>query len=148
MIEKTYFLANLSELKKVMPWIQEHIAKAGFLQPDIRRIELAMEEALVNIMQHAHLSKTDLVELTCAISDTSIEFILKDKGAPFNPLTSLPQINSTETLEQKKEGGLGLFMIKKFMDELFYERQEPYNVLHLKKRKSQNANRKTEEKKT
>ncbi len=141
MIEQISFTANLSELKKVMQWVHEHVAKAGFIQPDMRRIELAMEEALVNIMQHANLSKNDLIELHCAISDTYIVFILKDRGSPFNPLTLIKEIDLTETLEQKKEGGLGLFMIRKFMDELTYERQEPYNVLHLKKRRMMNDER-------
>ena len=94
-------------------------------------IELALEEALVNICQYAYSDDTGTVEIRCQQADTAhflIEFI--DTGRPFNIL-ALPLPDLTADIEQRRVGGLGVLFIRTLMDHVTYRRDGNQNILQL-----------------
>ena len=97
-------------------------------------IQLALEEAVVNAMNYAYAAGTEGEIRVKAEGDASaIKFEIRDRGIPFDPtLADDPDI--TLPAEERKEGGLGIFLIRNYMDEVRYERVGQENILTLTKK--------------
>src|SRR5580704_5922621 len=125
------FSAKLENLPSMMQWAEEILRPLQL--PHENKVLLALEEALVNIIHYAYPQKDGEIEIECRLYSDSLEFVIRDKGKPFNPLL-LKDPSLNQSLEERKEGGLGVLFIKKCMDEVKYERKEPFNTLILKKK--------------
>ena len=97
----------------------------------IPRVELAVEEALVNIIRYAYEGQTGDVELRGGIADDQ-RFVIEilDSGAPFDVCT-LPKPDIHCSIKDRKMGGLGVFLIRRMVDELLYRREGDKNVLTM-----------------
>lgn len=118
----------------MLAWVRNALSNSGLPLNIQKRVELALEEALVNIVLHAYNGKEGEIELSCRIvSAKEIAFTLKDRGKAFNPLlVKAPELESS--LEERALGGLGIVMMRKYMDEIHYERKDSYNILTLIKK--------------
>lgn len=124
------FPATLDLLPKIMSWVRAHIDKTELDTLAEKQIELALEEAIVNIINHAESDKD--FSISCNLqARRQIEFVLTDTGQPFNPLTHQSKTNLEITLQEREEGGLGLIFMKKYMDGIFYRREDEKNILTL-----------------
>jgi anti-sigma regulatory factor (Ser/Thr protein kinase) len=127
------FAAKLEALGPVLAWMRECAPLSGFKDEEWKRIEVALEEALVNIIQHAYSKKQGTIILSCdMVPKEKIEFLIRDSGCAFNP-ENIPDPSSDEEIEDRKEGGLGLVLMHAYMDEIRYERIGKQNVLRLVK---------------
>lgn len=128
------FPAQQAALPKMLAWVRNALSNSGLPLNIQKRVELALEEALVNIILHAYNGKEGEIELSCRIvSAKEIAFTLKDRGKAFNPLlVKAPELESS--LEERALGGLGIVMMRKYMDEIHYERKDSYNILTLIKK--------------
>jgi anti-sigma regulatory factor (Ser/Thr protein kinase) len=126
MLKSGSFLANLETLPAMMHWIEECINLLKLPPPDTRKVKLALEEAIVNVIHHAYQSQKGKLDLIFHLYPKRIKFVLKDKGLPFDPLSSIN--------EKKEEGGLGILLMREYMDEIYYKRSDPYNCLTLVKK--------------
>lgn len=134
MMDRATFQAQLEMLDLMMEWIQTHIDSMGFSSVDAKKIQLAMEEAIVNVICHAYKDGKGALELICnEYPRERILFTIMDKGPSFNPLLQSPKVSIESPLEDREEGGLGIFFIRELMDDVHYERQHPYNILTLVK---------------
>jgi anti-sigma regulatory factor (Ser/Thr protein kinase) len=130
----TNFQAEIESLDSMMRWVRACLAPLTLPQADLHKIELSMEEALVNVIRHAyHRAKGPIEIAFYHIPGQSIEFIIKDKGIPFNPLLEIQTVPHESTLEERKEGGLGILLMLEYMDEVRYQRQDAFNFLTLVK---------------
>ena len=109
----------------------EEVASVGELLGIIR---LAAEELVVNIVDYAYPEGgDDYLDVEIVRDEESITLRFRDGGVPFNPLakespdTSLP-------IEQRRIGGLGIFLVAKKMDSVEYEHVDGENVLTVKKK--------------
>lgn len=120
----------------MLQWILTQIQSVGFDVSDLRKIELASEEALVNSIKHGYKDNPNgIVELTLNVyKNEKIELIIKDKGVSFNPLIHETKFDLQSTLEQRKEGGLGIFMMRQYMDQIMYNREGQFNFLTMIKK--------------
>ena len=101
----------------------------------LNQIDLAVEEIFVNI---AHYSGSEDAEIRCGYhiggdGSSVLTMIFKDRGKPFNPLEK-PDPDLTLSAEERKIGGLGIFLTKKFMDSVEYEFVDKKNCLTIKKK--------------
>ena len=134
LMDRAVFQAQLEMLDLMMEWIRTHVDSMGFSPVDGKKIQLAMEEALVNVICHAYKNGKGAVELICnEYPKQRILFTIMDKGPSFNPLLQSSKVPLDSPLEEREEGGLGIFFIRQLMDEVHYERQHPYNILTLVK---------------
>lgn len=116
-------------------WIRNQIAIMAFDGSTLRKIELASEEALVNIINHAYKKHPGTIEIhILAVPKKHVEIQIRDKGPPFDPLQQEVKIDKNTPLEEREEGGLGIMMMRKFMDEVRYRRDHDTNVLILIKK--------------
>ena len=140
MKNQTTFEAKLESLQDMMQWVREQIQSAGFYPPESQKIELALEEALVNVIHYAYGNNGGSIELGCSQEPQKIVFTIKDQGPPFNPLLQAPTVDHFGSLDEKKVGGLGILLIRHYMDEVRYDRIENSNVLTLTKIKANSEN--------
>ena len=98
------------------------------------QIAVAAEEVFVNIASYAYAPGTGAVTVRIEISDdpAAATITFSDSGVPFDPLKKADP-NVTLPAEEREIGGLGIFMTRKFMDNVTYTYKDGKNVLTLKK---------------
>jgi anti-sigma regulatory factor (Ser/Thr protein kinase) len=123
--------AKLENLKFMIKFIQEGAERQGFDKKESNQIQTASEEALVNIINYAYPDKEGNIEINYDASDNKRSVIeIIDCGIPFDPLT-LPKPDINASIEDRKIGGLGIYMMRKIMDEVNYKRKQGKNILTL-----------------
>ncbi len=101
----------------------------GFEASECRKIILAVDEALSNLIRHAYKNECNHeIELNCEAQADWLEFTFIDRGEPADPNRICGQ-----PLDEAALGGRGTHLIRQIMDEVRYERLPDQNRLHLKK---------------
>ena len=90
---------------------------------------MAVDEIFSNI---ARYSGATSVVLGCSLKDGKATLRFSDNGRPYDP-TEKPDPDTTQSAEEREVGGLGIFMVKKLMDEVTYEYADGSNILTLVK---------------
>jgi anti-sigma regulatory factor (Ser/Thr protein kinase) len=130
---RTIFVAEIESLRTILDWIYEQLLPMEFDTRAHRQIELACEEAFVNIMRHAYRNLPEKVEVDVKVFPKShVEIMIIDHGPPFNPLER-PAPDLTLPLEEREIGGLGVHFIRQNVDEVRYKREGKFNILVLVK---------------
>jgi serine/threonine-protein kinase RsbW len=128
------FPASLDKLYEMLSFIKTQASLAGFDEGVNSKIELACEEALVNIITYGYPANRGNIAITCSNpSQKGITIEIKDRGIPYNPLTNAKKFNPSLSLETRSLGGYGVFFILKLMDEVNYKREDSSNILTLTK---------------
>ena len=98
------------------------------------QMNLAMEEAVVNVMSYAYPADTvgDVTIEAVTIAD-QLQFTITDSGTPFDP-TAKEEVDTTLSAEERPIGGLGIHLVRQLMDSITYERIDGKNVLTLRKK--------------
>jgi sigma-B regulation protein RsbU (phosphoserine phosphatase) len=97
-------------------------------------VNLAIEEAVVNVMNYAYPAGIRSNILLEVVADgDEITFILRDNGVPFDPTTA-PEVDVSLPAEERSVGGLGIHLMRHYMDAISYERVDNQNVLTMKKK--------------
>ncbi|NNM43445.1 MAG: ATP-binding protein [Chlamydiae bacterium] len=132
--DKAQFQGELTNLSAMMKWIVDKVDQVGFPLSDSRKIQLAMEEALVNVIHYAYPDRVGMIEIiSFLLPQKLIKFEIIDQGKEFNPLQFSTDGGIDADLLDRQEGGLGIILIKKIMDEVHYERRNERNVLTIVK---------------
>ena len=131
--------AVLEELDNVTDHISEYLAEMGCSTPMEIKICIACEEIFVNIAHYAYqdidpgVPRLASVSLSQDPSGNNVQITFRDRGIYYNPLAKEdPDI--TLGANERQIGGLGIFMVKKSMDKVLYERDGDENVLMLIKK--------------
>ena len=111
-------------------WLNE-IAELWNLSNVIaNKINVCSEEIFVNIVSYAYKEDFGIAEISIEKSDNEIILIFKDEGFEYNPLQKEdPDINLSA--EERQIGGLGIFMVKKTVDDIDYRYEDGKNILHI-----------------
>ena len=115
----------------VVNWLQQRK-----LDKYIFPFETAVDEASTNVVKHAYGGRGGFFQISCELNGADIIITIRDHGAKFDPgSVPLPEVDSA--LEERKAGGLGIYMMKKMMDRVDYGYSEGEgNRLLLVKRTS------------
>lgn len=118
----------------MLHFIKQHAQEAHFSDVELVKIELAVEEALVNIINYAYPQQRGEIEIECAICEKGgILITLTDRGISYNPLANNKVFNPSAIHEHQGIGGYGIFFILKIMDEVKYNRNDDSNCLSMMK---------------
>ena len=98
-------------------------------------IEISLEELFVNISHYAYPEGNGWAEIHVGVEDGVMELTLIDGGIPFDPLAK-PDPDVTLMAEDRQIGGLGIYMVKKKMDAMEYQRKDDKNILTIRKKLS------------
>lgn len=128
--------AEIEELDKVLDFISEYLSEMGCKMAMEMKINVACEEIFVNIAHYAYkkldpeLKGRAWIALSQDESGDCVQIVFRDKGIAYNPLEKEdPDVHLS--VEEREIGGLGIYMVKKSMDEVRYEREGDDNVLLL-----------------
>ena len=84
-------------------------------------------------MLYAYPKGSDgLVDVDAILCNNSLEFVIVDSGAPFDP-TAAPEVDLNIPINDRPIGGLGIHLVRQLMDNVSYERKEEKNYLRMKK---------------
>jgi anti-sigma regulatory factor (Ser/Thr protein kinase) len=135
-MQSVQFSAKFEYLDEIREFVGEIARAGGFDAKDVYNIQLAADEAASNIIEHAYEGVSNgLLELSCGVKGATITIVLVDHGASFDP-SAIPLPDLKADLSERKIGGLGIFLMRKLMDEVHYEtRPNKSNVLTMIKRK-------------
>lgn len=129
---RAVFAARLDNLELMLDFIERNAKETGFDARKTRQVRLASEEALVNVINYAYPGQSGEVEITCSTEDRRLLLEIADSGIPFNPLLS-PDPDISAPMEERKIGGLGIYMVRSIMDTVEYRREQDKNILTLTK---------------
>jgi anti-sigma regulatory factor (Ser/Thr protein kinase) len=130
------FEANFHNLDEIRDFVGEAARQAGFSEKEIYSIQLAADEASTNIIEHAYAEiENGKIEIDCSITGGELKIVMRDNGKSFDP-SSVPEPNVKAELSERKIGGLGMYLMRKLMDDVVYESfPNAGNTLTMIKRK-------------
>jgi len=131
------FPAAFENLDPIRDFVGETAEQAGFSGKEVYSIQLAVDEACSNVIEHAYEGIPDGdIEITCDILPDQITIVIHDHGKEFD-ITTVRKPNLSRELNEREVGGLGVYLIRKLMDEVRFESSKTTgNYLTLVKRKS------------
>ncbi len=130
----TLTLTNkISELEKIRDGLERLGEEWGIDPQTCMSVNLALEEAFTNIVNYA-FENNDPQEIVIDMNkaDDRLSITITDEGRPYDP-TQNPEPDTSLPAEERPIGGLGIFLIRKIMDEVAYERNGNKNHLTLVK---------------
>jgi len=123
--------ARLDNLYTLLEFVASCVKRQGAGEQRIRQIDLVMEELLVNIFNYAYPERPGDVEIACRIDDAGRLMVeIADEGVPFNILTR-DDPDREAGIEERTVGGLGIFFVKRLVQEIRYRREGGRNILTL-----------------
>ena len=132
--KKGYHLTLDNDLQQIslLAGFVDRIREENNLDPNLAmNINLALEEAVTNVISYAYPQGTqEKVNLEAVLEDRTLRFTLTDRGMFFDP-TTVPEADTTASLEDRRIGGLGIHLVRSIMDTVTYKRLDGKNVLTL-----------------
>ena len=127
-------LHNDVEQISLLPEFVEAVAKEAQLEHEaISNLNLALEEAVTNVIMYAYPEGTDgMVDIEAVVDGKRVMFVITDSGKPFDP-TAKEDIDINAKMDERQIGGLGIHLVRTIMDTVNYERKGEKNILTITK---------------
>jgi anti-sigma regulatory factor (Ser/Thr protein kinase) len=127
--------SKIENLEKVVGFVHNQLANLDIPQKNLFQLDLAIEEAYVNIAKYAYIGREGEVLITSNLEENPLKITIQfiDQGIPYNPLKNKDPDVSLNA-EQKEIGGLGILLIKNNVDYVGYEYRDGNNILALQKK--------------
>jgi len=115
------FPGEFSSLAAISDFVVEQAEKVGFDEKATYAVQLAVDEACSNIIEHAYGGEgIGDIDLTCNIKEDGLEIILKDSGETFDP-ADIPDLDIKLPIDKVGERGAGVYLMYKLMDEVQFQ---------------------------
>lgn len=125
---------DIETIPQLNEFIDEFCEEQGIDMGVCASLNLAIEEAVVNVMNYAYPEGTiGYVDIEMEGDKESMTVVLRDSGIPFDP-TKKEDVDTTLSVEERKIGGLGIHLVRRIMDEVTYEYADHKNILTLRKK--------------
>jgi serine/threonine-protein kinase RsbW len=127
--------AKFEFLNKIRNFVAEEARDSGFNDKEVYSVQLAADEAATNIIEHAYKGITNgQIELSCGMRDAEFIIIMHDHGRAFDS-RKVTKPNLEADISERQIGGLGMYLMRKLMDEVIYCSSGAGNLLTMIKRK-------------
>jgi serine/threonine-protein kinase RsbW len=122
--ERTFTLqvpSSTENLALIRDFVTTVGKQAGLSPAEVAQLELAVDEACANVMEHAYgCDMTKEVSVRATLDGDAVEIDVIDTGEGFDP-SQIPQLELDQLISNRKSGGLGMRLMKTLMDEVHYE---------------------------
>ena len=126
--------ATVENIEKVTEFVNGQLEEINCPIKAKMQIDIAIDELFGNIAHYAYNPETGPATVRVEVTETPISVIVTfiDHGIPYDPLKK-DDPDVTLSAEERAIGGLGIFMVKKTMDEITYEYKDGQNILSIRK---------------
>ena len=126
--------ATVENIETVTDFVNERLEALDCPMKAQIQIDIAIDELFGNIARYAYNPEVGDATVRVEVTEDPLSVIITfiDKGVPYDPLAKADP-NTTLSAEEREIGGLGIFMVKKTMDEITYEYKDGQNILAIKK---------------
>jgi serine/threonine-protein kinase RsbW len=115
------FSCSLNNLEKICDYVTNCANQAGLSEAEAYAVQLAVDEAATNIVEHGYgMECPSRIDITCEILEDGLKVVIYDDAEPFDP-SSVPEPEINVSLDEIKPRGLGIYLMRKMMDEVKYE---------------------------
>ena len=121
--------ASMDDIGALEPYIAQSAQQAGLDDREAKRLRLAVEEAVANVINHGQATA---ITLQASVEDDQLVLTIDDDGQPFDPTAESPTDFSVPA-DQRPPGGLGIMYLHKMTDGLAYQRVDGHNILKILK---------------
>lgn len=127
--------ASTEYLAEVRDFVARHASEFGFKKQDVDDIRLAVDEAYTNIIKHAYQNDGDKsVDIELGYNSNTFWVSLLDTGNTFDPKNyTKPDVR--QKMKEKKRGGVGVYLIRKLMDDVEYKTKGSVNEIRMSKKR-------------
>ena len=134
MVELT-LQATVENLDRVLAFVEENLESKQCPVKIMMQVKVAVEEIYVNIAHYAYDSEMGTATIRVEIGSDPLQIIITfiDNGKPYDPLKKADPDTSLSA-EERQIGGLGIFMVKKSMDDVKYQYLDGQNILTISKK--------------
>jgi serine/threonine-protein kinase RsbW len=122
--------AKLENLSKISDFVANSVREFGLYDRKVFDIQMAVDEACANIINHGYREKKGTIALSCRKKGKNIVVVITDAGTPFDP-TSVKTPDLDAIMEEQEIAGLGIYFIKRLVDTVKYDYRAGKNVLTL-----------------
>lgn len=123
-MERTFSLkvpSSTENLAMIRDFVTSIGQQAGLGPADVANLELAVDEACANVIEHAYgRDTTKEVSVRATLDENAVQIEVIDTGKGFDP-SSVEQLELDQLAAERKSGGLGMRLMKALMDEVHYE---------------------------
>lgn len=133
-MEELTLEARIENLDRVLKFVERHLKEQKCQRKVLMQIDVAVEELFVNIAHYAYNPLVGPATIRVEVQNNPLAVLITliDHGIPYDPLAKEnPDI--TLSAEERTIGGLGIYMVKKSMDDISYEYKDGQNILRIKK---------------
>ena len=126
--------AIVEQIETVTEFVNAELEKLDCPMKARIQLDIAIDEIVSNIAYYAYGEKTGsvTVRIEALQEEIGVQLMFLDSGFPYDPLTRQDPDISAE-IEERKEGGLGIFLVRKTMDDMKYEYKDGQNCLTIRK---------------
>ena len=126
--------ATIDNIPTVTAWVDEQLEALDCPMKAQMQIDIAIDELFSNIARYAYNPETGPATVRVEVAENPMAVVITfiDKGIPYDPLKQ-EDPNTHLPAEEREIGGLGIFMVKKTMDDITYEYKDGQNILKIKK---------------
>lgn len=127
------FETKEEHLSEILCFAREKLENTELDKRDISGLLAAVEEIFINITSYAYGGAVGIMSLEVCCEEESVSLVFCDYGIPFNPLLR-PDPDTKSELCKRKEGGLGIYMVKHYSDDMEYRYEDGKNILRVIKK--------------
>lgn len=121
--------ASAGSISAFSDFVRDGAVAAGVAEDELGKLDLVLEEILINVARYAYTPETGEVEVAYAPAGPSKLLVeVADFGRIFNPLAADPP-DLSRGLADRQIGGLGVFLVRSMVDSIDYRREEDRNIL-------------------
>lgn len=127
--------ATIENIATVTTFIDEQLDHRDCPMKTKRQVHIAIDELFGNIAYYAYHPEKGIVTVRAEVTDNPLAVVITfiDNGTPYDPLAKADP-DTTLSVEERDIGGLGIYMVKKTMDDISYEYRDGQNILRIKKK--------------
>ena len=128
--------ASMDQVRHVTDFINAQLKELGCPERIRIQVDVAVDELFGNIIRYAYKSRPGTATVRVDVDDEPLSVIITfiDNGIPFDPLKKEFKDTTRLPARERPIGGLGLFMVKKTMDDVSYDYRDGQNVLIIRKK--------------
>lgn len=131
--------ATTEQIAVISDFVEGFMSLAGFDSRKIMEMQLAAEEACTNVARYAYPGKDGMIHLVAKVAGDRLDLVIEDYGIAFDPTAYTVNL-SQGGIQDRRIGGLGIHLIRSYVDGMSFEFRDGKNALTLVKNRNNNHN--------